>query len=732
MRSFITFCLFLFSFTSIHAQGNISIIPKPVSYIPFEGVYKTNLNTIMSKLSNAHQSFTLANDLALGKEGYRIKVTSNMLSVTANSEVGFFYAIQTLMQLMPPQVYGQGFSDLTEVSIPCCEIIDYPRFPYRGLHLDVSRHIFPVSFIKKYIDLMAMHKMNFFHWHLTDDQGWRIEIKQYPKLQEIASKRKETWIGHYNSGLGYDGKPYGGYYTQKEVKEIVDYAKSRYITIIPEIELPGHAQAALAAYPEFSCTGGPHQVATTWGVFDEVYCPTEETFTFLENILTEVIALFPNSPYIHVGGDECPKTRWKTCSKCQERIKKEGLKDEHELQTYFVNRIAGFLYNHGKQVIGWDEVLEGGAPNDIIVMSWRGEEGAISAVNQNHYAIMTPNGFMYLDYYQGVPESEPTAIGGFLTLNRVYSYDPIPKEIPIEKQHLIMGLQGNLWTEYIPTSKHAEYMAYPRACAIAEIGWSPVERKDYNDFLSRLSIHFDRLDALNVNYAKSHFAVKAVTVWGQTSQKPEVQLTTDCKDCEIRYTIDGKEPTNKSQNYVNPIILEKSITIKAIVFKNGKIYSPIYSENFQLSLSTGKSYSMNHVNPAYSGGHKYALTDGIVAQANAWNRWVGTLGKDMDVTIDLNKTTPINKVKMQFYNAPDSWIYAPTEVSLFVSNDGIQWQEIESKNLNPIKGVIDVEFKVKSTERFVKVVAKSIGKIPKDAQGAGNDAHLFCNEIVIE
>lgn len=732
MRSFITFCFLLISISFINAQSNISIVPKPVSYIPYDGVYKTNLNTIMSKVTNANQIFTLVNDLSIGKEGYRIKIETNRLTVSANSEVGFFYAIQTLMQLMPAQVYGKGFDDKTVVTLPCCEIIDYPRFPYRGLHLDVSRHIFPVEFIKKYIDLMAMHKMNFFHWHLTDDQGWRIEIKKYPKLQEVSSMRKETWKGHYTSGLGYDGKPYGGYYTQKEVKEIVDYAKSRYITIIPEIELPGHAQAALAAYPEYSCTGGPHQVATTWGVFDEVYCPTEETFSFLENILTEVIELFPYSPYIHVGGDECPKTRWKTCPKCQERIKKEGLKDEHELQTYFINRISSFLYAHGKQVIGWDEVLEGGAPNDIIVMSWRGEDGAITAVNQNHYAIMTPNGFMYLDHYQGVPESEPTAIGGFLPLNRVYSYNPIPKEISIEKRHYILGLQGNLWTEYIATSSHLEYMAYPRACAVAEIGWSPEEGRDYDDFLSRLSNHFERLDALKVNYAKSHFAVKAITQWNSSNQNPEIKLTTDCKDCEIRYTTDGKEPNVKSFKYVNPIILENPCMIKAIVYKNGKPYSPIYSENFQLNLSTGKSYTMNDVNPAYSGGHKYALTDGIVAQANAWNRWVGTLGKDIVVTIDLNQTTQFNKVKMQFYNAPDSWIYAPLEVSILISEDGIQWQEIDSKQINPIKGVIDVVFPVKTSARFVKVIAKSIGKIPNNAQGAGNEAHLFCNEIIIE
>lgn len=736
MKNIFSLLTFILILGSVTAQNQYNIIPQPVSLIKKEGVFKTTFRSIIEKETTNNQSFILENDLEIGKEGYVINIDKNRLEVKASTEIGFFYAIQTLMQLMPPEVYKKDFNDNTVVELPCCEIKDFPRFPYRGLHLDVSRHFFPVSFIKKYIDLMAMHKMNFFHWHLTDDQGWRIEIKKYPKLQEIASQRDETWIGHYNSGLGYDGKPYGGYYTQEEVKEIVEYAKSKYITIVPEIEMPGHALAAITAYPELSCTGGPHKVAGTWGVFDDVFCTTDETFEFLQNVLSEVITMFPYSPYIHIGGDECPKTRWKECPKCQNRIKEEGLKDEKELQTYFINRIARFIESKGRHVIGWDEVLEGGIPQGVIIMSWRGEDGAIQAVNQNHYAIMTPNGNMYLDYYQGVPESEPVAIGGFLPLSRVYEYDPIPKAIPEQKAHYILGLQGNLWTEYIATPEHAEYMLFPRAAAVAEIGWSPKEHKNYQDFLNRLTVHFSRLDQLNVNYSKSHYAIKAATQWSEKDKKTQIELTSECKDCEIRYTLNGSTPTMKSDMYVNPVLISKNIEIKAQAFRNGVPFSPVYCEKLIMHKATGKPYRMENVNPSYSGGHPYALTDGIVAKSNAWNRWVGTLGKDMYVQIDLLEPMAIRKVSMQFYNAPDSWIYGPTEVEFYSSENGEIWTKIDHKTWNPeeykIKGIKDVLFQKKITTRYIRIVAKSIGKIPQGAQGEGNDAHLFCNEIVVD
>lgn len=736
MNKVILSLVFVLFFNVLFAQNQYDIIPKPVSLVPREGVFKTTLKSIMNRENTNAQSFQMVNDLEIGKEGYKISIQPNKLIVKASTDAGFFYAIQTLMQLMPAEVYQKNFNDQTLVEIPCCEIKDFPRFPYRGLHLDVSRHIFPVSFVKRFIDLMAIHKFNFFHWHLTDDQGWRIEIKRYPKLQEIASKRAQTWKGHYNSGLGYDETPYGGYYSQNEVKEIVAYARSKYITIVPEIEMPGHALAAITAYPELSCTGGPHKVAETWGVFEDVFCTTDETFLFLENVLTEVMTLFPYSPYIHIGGDESPKTRWKECPKCQDRIQKEHLKDEHELQTYFMNRMARFLERNGRQAIGWDEVLEGGIPDGVIIMSWRGEEGAVQAAQANHYAIMSPSGSLYLDYYQGVPETEPVAIGGFLPLNRVYEYEPIPATLPENRSHFILGLQGNLWTEYIKTTDHVEYMAYPRAAAVAEIAWSPKSHKNYPDFLSRLITHFSRLDQLNVNYSKSHFGIKAVTGWSDQTQKPQFALATECKNCMIKYSTNGKEPTLQSETYSNPIIVSKTIEIKAQAFKNGVPFSPLYSEKVILHKATGKPYKMDHVNPSYSGGHQFALTDGIVANSSAWNRWVGTLGKDMDVQIDLLEMTTVKKIKMQFFHAPDSWIYGPTEVTLFSSTDGNQWKQEDKvvfhSETYSKKEIKEQLFNKKINTRYIRIVAKSIGKIPPDAQGAGNNAHLFCNEIIVE
>jgi hexosaminidase len=416
-------------------------------------------------------------------------------------------------------------------------------------------------------------------------------------------------------------------------------------------------------------------------------------------------------------------------------MKTEGLKDENELQTYFVNRMSRFIESHGRKVIGWDEVLEGGIPEDVIIMSWRGEEGAIHAVNAHHYAIMTPNSNMYFDYYQGVPESEPVAIGGFLPLNRVYDYNPIPASIPENLQKYILGVQGNLWTEYISTPEQAEYMAYPRVVALSEIAWSQNNAKNYSDFLKRLSFHFVRLDHLNVNYSKSHYSIKAVTGWLYDLNKPQIALSSECKDCDIRYTLNGDEPSMSSSKYNGPIIISNNLFVKAQAFRNGVPFSPIYAENFILHKGTGKPYQMENVNPGYSGGHQFALTDGIVAKQNAWNRWVGTLGKDMDVKIDLLKPTTIRGIKMQFFHSPDSWIYAPLFVEFYTSVDGKIWTLVDKKDVNTDgkanNGIQNTEFITNKTTRFIRIVAKSIGKIPENAQGAGNDAHLFCNEIIV-
>ena len=459
--------------------------------------------TDMGKRSNYSITLLLDPETIEHDEGYSLSVESKSVLITGRAPAGVFYGIQTLRQLLPEQVEMENTVEGVEWIAPCVEILDKPRFPYRGLHLDVGRHFFPASFIKRYIDLMALHKMNYFHWHLTEDQGWRIEINKYPKLTEVGAYRDETLVGHARQRpQEYDGERYGGFYTQEEIKEVVEYAAQHYITVIPEIEMPGHSQAALAAYPELGCTGGPYKVATRWGVYGEVFCAgNEQTFEFLENVLLEVIELFPGQ-YIHIGGDECPKVRWEECEKCQARIKEEGLADEHELQSYFIRRIEEFLIAHDRKLIGWDEILEGGLAPEATVMSWRGTEGGIAAAKEHHDVIMTPTSHCYLDYYQGDRETEPLAIGGYLSLDTVYSYEPVPEGLTEEEAKFILGTQGNVWTEYMETPEHVEYMVYPRACALAEIGWTPKRNKNFENFLDRMEGHYKRLQTMNVNIRK--------------------------------------------------------------------------------------------------------------------------------------------------------------------------------------------------------------------------------------
>ncbi|GAB3314139.1 hypothetical protein GCM10027299_01940 [Larkinella ripae] len=437
----------------------------------------------------------------LGKEGYFLTVTPRRITLTAQEPSGFFYALQSLLQLLPAEVYGSAVTPNVDWSVPCCAIEDQPRYGYRGTMLDVSRHFYPVPAVKKLLDQLAMHKINTFHWHLTDDQGWRIEIKKHPKLTEIGSKRKETMLGHYRNNK-YDKTPYGGFYTQDQIREVIKYAQDRFITIVPEIEMPGHAMAILAAYPQLGSS--PDKIVPVtgkWGVHEDVLFPREETFQFLEEVLTEVIGLFPGQ-YIHIGGDECPKTQWIQSRFCQDLIKKEGLKDEHELQSYFIRRIDKFITSKGRKMIGWDEILEGGLSPNATVMSWRGVNGGIAAARQNHDAIMTPTTFFYLDYYQADPKtvSQPVSIGGLLPLEKTYAYEPMPDSLSAEQQKHIIGVQANLWTEYIKTPEHMEYMLFPRAIAMAEIGWSPKEHKNFDAFKRRLDVHKKRLDALGVNY----------------------------------------------------------------------------------------------------------------------------------------------------------------------------------------------------------------------------------------
>ena len=435
----------------------------------------------------------------LGHEGYQLEISNDGISIQGSTPNGIFYGIQTLLQLLDSGELSENGATLNQL-----KITDEPRFKWRGMHLDVGRYFFDVTFIKRYIDYLALHKMNIFHWHLTEDQGWRVEIESYPKLTEISAFRDESLIGHYrNKPRQYDGKKYGGYYTKAEMAEVVAYAQKQYITVVPEIEMPGHTRAVLAAYPELSCTGGPHTVAKLWGVHKEVFCAGKEsTFEFLETVLTEVAEIFPG-PYIHIGGDECPKENWKEHDLDQQRIAAEGLHDEHELQSYFIKRIEGILNGLGKRLIGWDEILEGGLAPGAIVQSWRGMDGGIAAANAGHEVIMSPTSHAYFDYYQSEDkENEPLAIGGFLSLEKVYGFEPVPYNIDPDKQKYILGGQGNVWTEYISTPEKVEYMAMPRMSAMAEVLWSQAKDRDYESFTSRMEWQYKRLDRMKVNYRK--------------------------------------------------------------------------------------------------------------------------------------------------------------------------------------------------------------------------------------
>ncbi|WP_025764757.1 beta-N-acetylhexosaminidase [Dyadobacter tibetensis] len=535
-------------FWALSGYSQVSIIPQPNQMIVAKGHYNLKAQVKISAPQDSawqHVSellsgqlkkasglevksvsrkgdiaFSLSGDAGLGEEGYRLLVTPKGVNIQARTAKGAFYGVQSLLQLLPVEIFSDKKVGGVKWQIPLVSIQDVPRFSYRGLMLDVSRHFMPIDFVKKYIDLIALHKQNQFHWHLTDDQGWRIEIKQYPRLTEVGSQRKQTMKGHYTDGQ-YDGKPYGGYYTQEEIKEVIQYAAERFVNVIPEIELPGHALAALASYPHLGNNPDQiYEVGTRWGVYDEVFMPREETFTFWENVLTEVINLFP-SKYIHIGGDECPKDQWMHSRFAQELIKKENLKDEHGLQSYVITRIDQFITSKGRRMIGWDEILEGGLSPNATVMSWRGEEGGITAAQQNHDVIMTPGNYVYLDHYQADAATQPVAIGGFTDLAETYSYDPTPAVLTADQAKHILGVQGNVWTEYMKTPAYVEYMVWPRASAISEVAWTQKEKKNIEDFKSRWAIHQKRLDLLEVNYFGAPSNGRFEYVWPVKKAEPK-------------------------------------------------------------------------------------------------------------------------------------------------------------------------------------------------------------------
>ena len=679
--------------------------------------------------------------LALGTENenpesYQMKITGDGITITGPTEAGVFYGIQSLRKSLPVAVGA-------DISMPAVEINDAPRFGYRGAHFDTSRHFFTVDEVKTYIDMMALHNMNRFHWHITEDQGWRLEIKKYPKLTEIGSKRTETVIGR-NSGE-YDGKPYGGFYTQEQAKEIVAYAAERYITVIPEIDLPGHMQAALASYPELGCTGGPYEVWRQWGVSEDVLCAgNDQVLKFLEDVFGELIEIFP-SEYIHVGGDECPKVRWEKCPKCQARIKALGLKSddkhskEERLQSFVINHIEKFLNSHGRQIIGWDEILEGGLAPNATVMSWRGEKGGIEAAKQKHDVIMTPNTYLYFDYYQtNDVENEPLAIGGYLPLERVYSYEPVPASLTPEEQKYIKGAQANLWTEYIPTFSHAQYMVLPRWAALSEIQWSSPEKKNYADFLARLPRLIQWYDAEGYNYAKHVFDVQAEFTPNPADGTVDVTFST-IDNAPVHYTLDGTEPTTASPLYEGILKIKENVTLSA---KAIRAYgeSKTLTEKIDFSKSSMKPIVANQpINEQYIFKGASTLNDGLKGNSSYRSgRWIAFNGNDMDMTIDLQQPTEISSVAISVNVAKGNWVFDARNLSVEVSDDGKTFKKIASEEYPAMKeadkdGVIDHKLTFAPiTTQYVRVIASPEKTLPEWHTGKGKNAFLFVDEIKID
>ena len=681
-------------------------------------------------------------DESLPAEGYELNVDGEGIEVRASQFPGFLYALQSLGQLLPAAVYGTEPAPDAAWEVPCVKIADAPRFAYRGMHLDVARHFFSVDEVKRYIDVMAIHKLNTLHWHLTDDQGWRIEIKRYPELTAVGSIRKATVVR--KEWGTYDDTPYGGFYTQDEIRDVVEYAADRGVTVIPEIDLPGHMLAALTAYPELGCTGGPYEVWGRWGVADDVLCPgREKTFEFLEGVLTEVMELFP-SEYIHIGGDECPKVRWEKCPRCQAKIRQLGLKDdgehtaEHYLQSYVTDRIGKFLAQHGRRIIGWDEILEGRAPSDAVVMSWRGSEGGIAAAKLGHDVIMTPNSHFYFDYYQSLDtDAEPFGIGGYIPMEQVYSYDPAFPELTPEQQKHILGVQANLWTEYVLSDEHLEYMLLPRLAALSEVQWCLPETKDWNRFIG--SFRMDKIySQLGYEFAKHIFGVTASYAVDPEKGGVVMTLTTQ-GGAPIRYTLDGSDPTASSPLYKAPVTIGESCTFKAAALREG-MQTPVYARKFDFNKATGRRIALNAAPTLkYTYGGASLLVDGYRGGPVYSNgAWIGFLNEPLDVTIDMQGAKPYSAVTVESLVEKGEWVFPPSSVAVYLSDDGREFAEaalmsVPQETADSPDGV--KPFKVlfpETSARYLRVVARTVDPIPAWHGAAGQKAHMFVDEIIVE
>ena len=757
--------LFLLPFFSM-AQNRVKIIPQPESiaenagsffidnntYIDYDkadknlkaaaAFFKTRIKDISgynltgNKYLSKSILLKISKTADIGDEGYLLNVTPTSIEIIANTKIGIVYAMQSLFQTLP------AVRTNAPLEVPCMTVKDFPRFAWRGMHLDVSRHFFSADVVKEYIDLMAAYKMNVFHWHLVDDQGWRIEIKKYPKLTEVGAWRADRlsteWRSRTQANPG-EAPSYGGYYTQEQIKEIIAYATERNITVVPEIEMPGHNAAVMAVYPDLSCSHQPQLVMTggNYVNMSQNYCAgNDKVFEFLQDVLTEVIDLFP-STYIHIGGDEVEKTPWKKCPACQARIKAEGLKNEEELQSYFIKRIEKFIVGKNRKVIGWDEILEGGLAPTAAVMSWRGETGGIAAAKMNHDVVMTPGKPCYFDHYQAGPEGEPLAIGGMNTLKRVYDYEPIPKELTESQAKFVMGAQGNVWTEWITTTEHLEYMVLPRMLALAEVVWSPKSTRDWIGFNDRLQNSFRGFDQKGFHYCKGDFKVniKPETENG----KIKATLSTEAVNADIFYTTDGSVPTKSSIKYTAPITIDSSGTLKAVTLVNGIIKSvkPM-DQSFIIHKAIGGTVTYkNPISKSYQADGPNSLIDGIRGTTVANKFWHGVAGQDLIATIDLGSEKSISEITIGCLQNYHDWIFMPTSVKFEVSLDGVNFSEVKTI-INTVSTdeheAIIKDFKAAFAEqkaKFIRVTAKVLPTCPKGHPGEGKPTWVFADEIIV-
>jgi len=682
---------------------------------------KTTASDIKVQEGNAYTSNAIILSLdenITGNEAYHLSIDASKIKISASNPAGLFYGIQTFIQMLPPEAFKAGGLD-KEFSLACVNIQDSPRFGYRGLHLDVSRNFFTKDEVKKYIDLMSIFKFNRFHWHLTDGAGWRIEIKKYPLLTQKAAFRAESsWEKFWDGDRKFvdEGTPgaYGGYYTQEDIKEVVAYAAERYITIIPEIEMPGHSEEVFVAYPQFSCAGKPYA--------NSDFCAgNDETFTFLEDVLTEVMELFP-SEYIHIGGDEAGKSAWKTCPKCQKRIRDEKLKNVDGLQSYFVTRIGIFLTSKGRKMIGWDEILEGGLAPGATVMVWRGYEKATETARLQHNVVMTPGSHCYFDFYQADPATEPEAIGGYTTLEKVYSFEPVINDTV---QPYVIGGQANLWTEYIPNFKQVEYMVYPRAIALSEVLWSGKEVRNWENFKKRLPNHLKRLDYLDVNYHKPSNELQISQLIDTDNKRIGITFESEQYQPVIRYTLDGSEPTSQSPEYKETIYIEKPVTLTAAIFVNNEMQKPFFRREIGYHKAIGKKVIYKTRWTSYPAGGETALVDGLTGGLSYGDQlWQGFI-HDLDVTIDMEEVTPLSDFHARFMQLTGPGVYMPDYVEVSLSEDGKNFEKalkIENE-LSPDHDRLFIRDFSGSIEnnnaRYIRVFAKN------------QKGFLFVDELVI-